>query len=65
MDMSLDQYLEQLNQAIEAMKQINRETPQAIKDIVYENFWQKQSAYICKVKRQFGGTTLEENIKWP
>lgn len=63
MDMDLNGYLKELNEATQAMMAVTKETPQAIKDVVYNNFWQKQSAFCYKVKREFGGNSLEESCK--
>lgn len=51
MDMILEEYLRQLNLAIEAMMELKKETSPAIREIVLQNYWQKQSSFDSKIKR--------------
>lgn len=51
MDMTLEEYLRRLNQAIEAMTLLESTTPESIKRVVSDNYWQTQSAFQSKIER--------------
>ena len=53
MDMPFEEYLKQLQIAIEAVSKLSKDMPVAVKKVVMDNFWQKQSGFHAKACREF------------
>lgn len=63
MDTAIEEYLRRLQLSIDAMMALDQKTPESIKQVVSDNFWQTQSAFDAKVKRSIDFSRGEKSSR--